>query len=66
MAPRDSFLLRLDPKVLDAVRRWADDDLRSVNGQMEFILRRALKDAGRTIAKDEPKEAKSNSKKKKK
>ena len=47
MPPRDSFLLRLDPKILAAVRRWAEDDLRSVNGQIEFLLRRALTDAGR-------------------
>jgi hypothetical protein len=37
----------MDPKVLDALRRWADDDLRSVNAQIEFLLRRALEDAGR-------------------
>ena len=47
MAERKSFLLRIDPQILDAVRRWADDDLRSVNGQVEFLLRRALSDAGR-------------------
>ena len=47
MAARDSFLLRIDPKILAAMRRWAEDDLRSVNGQIEFILRRALTDAGR-------------------
>jgi hypothetical protein len=44
---REAFLLRLDPKVLDALRRWAGDDLRSVNAQIEFLLRRALRDAGR-------------------
>jgi len=44
---RESFLLRTDPRVLDALRRWADDELRSVNGQVDFLLRRALKDAGR-------------------
>jgi hypothetical protein len=44
---RGSFLVRIDPKVLDALRRWARDDLRSVNGQIEFLLRRALRDAGR-------------------
>ncbi|MCA9104837.1 MAG: Arc family DNA-binding protein [Planctomycetales bacterium] len=48
MARRDSFLLRIDPGVLDAVRQWAEDDLRSVNGQLEWILRGALKAAGRT------------------
>ena len=47
MPPRDSFLLRIDPKVLAAVRRWAEDDLRSVNGQIEFLLRRALTETGR-------------------
>ena len=41
------FLLRLDPRVYRALRRWADDDLRSVNGQVEFLLRRALRQAGR-------------------
>ena len=44
---RESFLLRTDPKLLDALRRWARDDLRSVNSQVEFLLRRALMDAGR-------------------
>jgi hypothetical protein len=44
---RDAFLLRADPAVLDALRRWARDDLRSVNAQIEFLLRRALKEAGR-------------------
>ncbi|MEL6759920.1 MAG: hypothetical protein AAFP04_05905 [Myxococcota bacterium] len=47
MSKREAFLLRLDPRVLNAVKRWASDDLRSVNAQMEFLLRRALKDAGR-------------------
>jgi len=44
---RDAFLLRIDPKVLAALRRWADDDMRSVNAQMEFLLRRCLQDHGR-------------------
>jgi hypothetical protein len=44
---RDAFLLRADPAVLDALRRWARDDLRSVNAQIEFLLRRALGSAGR-------------------
>ena len=51
MARRDSFLLRTDPKVLDALRRWARDELRSVNGQLEYLLRRALADAGRLDSK---------------
>ena len=47
MTKREAFLLRLDTKVLDAVRRWAGDDLRSVNAQIEFLLRRTLRDEGR-------------------
>jgi hypothetical protein len=47
VAQRKAFLLRVDPAVLEAVQRWADDDLRSLNGQIEFLLRRALADAGR-------------------
>jgi hypothetical protein len=44
---RKAFLLRIDPSVLDAVQHWANDDLRSLNGQIEFVLRRALAQAGR-------------------
>jgi hypothetical protein len=47
VSQRRSFLLRIDPAVLEAVQRWANDDLRSLNGQIEFILRRALADSGR-------------------
>lgn len=47
MAERKKLLLRLDPKVYEAVARWAADDLRSVNAQIEYALRRALKAAGR-------------------
>ncbi|MCP2165142.1 hypothetical protein [Goodfellowiella coeruleoviolacea] len=47
MAERKSFLLRLDPAVHDALSRWANDELRSVNAQIEFLLRRALAEAGR-------------------
>ena len=49
MADRKPFLLRIDRAVLDALQRWADDDLRSLNGQIEFLLRRALKEAGRDV-----------------
>jgi hypothetical protein len=44
---RKAFLLRIDPKLLEAVQRWADDDLRSLNAQIEFLLRRTLQQAGR-------------------
>ena len=47
MAERRPFLLRIDREVLEDVQRWAGDDLRSLNGQIEYLLRRALKDAGR-------------------
>ena len=47
MADRKSFLLRIDRELLDAVQRWANDDLRSVHGQIEFLLRRALQKEGR-------------------
>lgn len=52
---RDSFLLRIDPKVLDALRQWAADELRSTNGQLEFLLRDALKKAGRLPDEDKKK-----------
>jgi hypothetical protein len=44
---RKGVLLRLDPAVHDALARWAADELRSTNAQIEFLLRRALSDAGR-------------------
>ncbi len=47
MAERKPFLLRVDPKVLEALQRWAADDLRSLNGQIEYLLRNALLEAGR-------------------
>ncbi|MEZ5416906.1 MAG: hypothetical protein R2708_06135 [Vicinamibacterales bacterium] len=50
MAERKAFLLRVDPALLEAVQRWADDDLRSLNGQIEYLLRQALQRAGRQPA----------------
>ena len=47
MSERKSILLRLDPAVHDALAKWANDELRSTNAQIEFLLRRALADAGR-------------------
>jgi hypothetical protein len=47
VAERKGVLLRLDPAVHDALARWAADELRSTNAQIEFLLRRALADAGR-------------------
>jgi len=53
LAARESFLVRVDPAVLAALRKWANDELRSVNGQVEYVLRRALIDAGRIPAAKE-------------
>ena len=47
MAERKSFLLRIDAAVLEAAQRWANDDLRSLNAQIEFLLRRVLAAEGR-------------------
>ena len=49
MPERKAFLLRIDPAVLDALQRWAADDLRSLNSQIEFVLRRALEREGRGV-----------------
>lgn len=46
MAKKGSFLFRTNDETLDALKRWAGDELRSVNSQLEFIVRRALLDAG--------------------
>jgi hypothetical protein len=47
MAERKPFLLRLDPRLHDVLHRWADDELRSLNAQIEFLLRQAAAKAGR-------------------
>ena len=47
MSERKPFLLRIDRQLLEALQRWANDDLRSLNGQIEFVLRRELTKAGR-------------------
>ena len=47
MSERKNILLRLDPAVHDALARWASDELRSTNAQIEFLLRKALAEAGR-------------------
>jgi hypothetical protein len=50
---RKPFLLRIDSAVLDAVQRWANDDLRSLNAQIEFVLRDALRRVGRLPREDD-------------
>jgi hypothetical protein len=52
MSARKAFALRIDEKTLKAVHRWAEDDLRSLNAQIEFVLRDALRKAGR-LRKDQ-------------
>jgi len=52
MAERKSFLVRIDGDVLNALKKWADDDLRSLNGQMEYLLRKALRERARWKEKD--------------
>ena len=51
MATKKSFVLRIDPEVSNALERWAADEFRSMNGQIEYILSQALKKAGRIPAK---------------
>ena len=47
MVEKGSFLFRTNPKMLAALKRWAEDEFRSTNGQLEYILRQALREAGR-------------------
>jgi hypothetical protein len=54
VADRKPFLVRIERDVLDAVQRWANDDLRSLNAQIEFLLRRSLRESGRLQRGDEP------------
>jgi len=58
MAPKKAYPLRIGSHVLEAMQRWADDELRSVNAQIEYVLRDALRRAGRLRAEpaagDEP------------
>jgi hypothetical protein len=53
MPARKSFALRIDAKTYDAMQRWAKDDLRSLNAQIEFVLRESLRRAGR-LGKPQP------------
>ena len=57
MAERKAFLVRLDPALHEALQRWADSDLRSLNAQIEFLLRRALRAEGRLKPADTPRAA---------
>ncbi len=61
LADRKSFLLRVDPALLLEVQRWADEDLRSLNGQIEFLLRKSLIQAGRKAARSDKNDKKDQS-----
>jgi hypothetical protein len=54
VAERKSFLLRVDAQMLEQLKRWSDDELRSLNGQIEYLLRRALEEKGRNKAAAPP------------
>ncbi len=54
MSDRKAFLLRVDPALFEALQVWANDDLRSLNGQIEYLLREALREAGRPLRKNQP------------
>ncbi|WP_027891735.1 ribbon-helix-helix domain-containing protein [Calidithermus chliarophilus] len=51
MAEKKKFLLRIDPELYEALERWADDEFRSVNAQIEFVLRESVRRAGRLRVK---------------
>jgi len=51
MAKKKSFVLRIDPDVYDAIEKWAAQEFRSANGQIEWIITKALRDARRTVEK---------------
>ena len=54
MAESKRFLLRLDPRLFEAIRRWAEDDLRSINAQIEYLLAEQARRAGRLPAVSTP------------
>ena len=56
MAKKKSFVLRIDPDVYDAIEKWAAQEFRSANGQIEWIITKALRDARRTVEKSNKEE----------
>jgi hypothetical protein len=66
VAERKSFLIRVDPALWSEIERWAANELRSVNGQVEFILREAVKRRGVTLTESDPTSINDASKKSKK
>ncbi|MBP7865129.1 MAG: Arc family DNA-binding protein [Acidobacteria bacterium] len=55
MAEPKAFVIRIDNRVLEAMKRWAEDELRSLNGQIEYVLRQALRQEGRLPAPEQQK-----------
>lgn len=60
MAKKKSFVLRIDPDVYDAIEKWAAQEFRSANGQIEWIIDKALRDAKRTVIRTSNKEETEN------
>jgi len=60
MAKKKSFVLRIDPDVYDAIEKWAAQEFRSANGQIEWIINKALRDARRVVEKTSPNEPEPN------
>lgn len=56
MAEKKAYPLRISAEVLDALQRWSNDELRSLNAQIEYVLRDALRKAGRASKQDDPKQ----------
>ncbi len=52
MAERRPFLLRIDPALFETLQRWANDEVRSLNGQVEYLLTKAVREAGRLRTED--------------
>jgi hypothetical protein len=57
MSKKKSFVLRIDPEVYDAIEKWAAQEFRSANGQIEWIINKALRDARRTVEKTDRSDA---------
>ncbi|HTE31665.1 MAG TPA: hypothetical protein VK666_14890 [Chryseolinea sp.] len=53
MADKKAFILRINPQILKDLQKWADDEFRSVNGQIEYLLQSALVESGRAKSKDQ-------------
>jgi hypothetical protein len=60
--PKKSFVLRIDEETYKAIEKWAADEFRSANGQLEFIIDKALKDAGRKKTESKPAKPKDDNK----